>query len=281
MQLMPLAEVPIKQNDLVFRQSPARALFVAVCIIISSVVLIWLGSGLAYYIAGVLIVSLLVMHKFILARFRPSNWLARMSDEGLYLQYRSYLNHHFPENDPIVVFIPYAEIRSARLVNERSEIPYRDLDQPLAEKSTERRRRLVEIDLVGDATPLEKALAEERAKRLGNATLYKDYPVRTASPSCVQVNWSVVPGADAFLDELGQYTNIAPTTQKSNDYVNLVGLSREQQEKRLLELIDAGQTIDAVYIVRKLYSLDLTQAKRFVDGLRSGGSGEAGSSRIY
>jgi hypothetical protein len=280
MQLMPLAKVQIRKSDLVYRHSPARAMVVAICMIIASVALVWLGSGLAYYVAGVLIVSLLVMHNFILARFRLSNWLARMNDEGLYLQYRSYLNHHFPKNDPTVVFLLYAEIRSARLVDERSEIPYRDLDQPLAEKSTERRRRLVELDLAGDVSAFEKALAEERAKRPANATLYKDYPVRMASPTCVQVNWSVVPGADEFLDALGQYTNIAPTTQESNDYVNLEGQSREDQERRLLELIEAGQTIDAVYIARKLYSLDLTQAKSFVEDLRSGRSGEAGSSKM-
>jgi hypothetical protein len=270
MQLMPLTKVPIRQSDLVFRHSPARALVVATCMICVSVALVWLGSGLAYYVAGVLIVSLLVMHEFILARFQPSNWLARMNDEGLYLQYRSYLNHHFPENNPTVVFLPYAEIRSARLVNERSEISYRDMDQPLAEKSTERRRRLVELDLEGDTAFLRKALAEERTKHPGNATLYKDYPVRMVSSGRVQVEWNVVPGADAILDELGQYASIAPTTQRSNDYVNLEGQSREQQEKRLLELIEAGQTIDAVYIVRKLYSYDLTRAKAFVEDLRSG-----------
>jgi hypothetical protein len=280
MQLMPLAKVPIRKSDLVFRNSPARALFVAFCIIIASVALVWLGSGLAYYVAGLLVLSLLVMHKFILARFRPSNWLARMNDEGLYLQYRSFLNHHFPENDPTVVFLPYAEIRCARLVDERSVIPYRDLDQPLAEKSTERRRRLVELDLAGDASALEKALAGERANRPANATLYKDYPMRTASSTCIQVKWSVVPGADEFLDELGQYTSIAPATQKSNDYVDLEGQSREEQEKRLLELVGAGQTIDAVYIARKLYSYDLSQAKAFVENLRLGNADKSGMSKL-
>lgn len=274
MQLMRLAEVPTSQRDRVFRHSPARALWVGVGIVCASAGLVMLGwyqgSGLTYYVAGALLVSLLVMHKFILARFQPSNWLARMNDEGLFLQFRSYLNHHFPEQDLTVAFIPYREIRTARQVDERRETPYRDLDQPLAEKSTQRHRRLVEFELAGDATSLEKALVDERAKHPPNATLYKDYPVRLSSPTCVQVVWNVIPGAEVFLDALRQYTNIAAPAEKSQDYVHLEKQSREEQEKRLLELVEAGRTIDAIYIARKLYFYDLTQARAFVEGLCSG-----------
>jgi hypothetical protein len=220
-KLMRLTEVPIRASDRVFRHSPARALVVAVSMLCASAGLAWFGSGLAYYVAAVLVVSLLVMHKLVLARLRPSNWLARMNNEGLFLHFRSYLNHHFPATDLTVVFIPYAEIRSA------------------------------------------------------NATLYKDYPVRMTATDCIQVAWNVVPDADAFLTALGQHANIAPAAQKSIDYVNLENQPRAEQEKRLLELIEAGQTIDAIYIARKLYSYDLTQAREFVEELRGGKKGRA------
>lgn len=272
---MRLADVPTSPRDRVFRHSPAAALFAGVCIINASIGLTVFGwqrdSGLAYYVAGVLLVGLLVMHKFILARCRPSNWLVRMNDQGLFLQFRSYLNYHFPKDDLTVVFISYREIRSARLVDERREIPYRDLDQPLAEKSTEVRRRLVEFDLATDTAALAQALLRELAKRPPNATLYKDYPVRLSSPTCVEVDWNAYPIAEVFLDTLRRYTNVAAPTLKSQDYGNLAEQSRENQEKHLLELIEAGSTIDAIYIARKLYSYDLTQARAFVEDLRKRG----------
>jgi hypothetical protein len=88
------------------------------------------------------------------------------------------------------------------------------------------------------------------------------------SPPFVQVEWGVVPGPDVLVDALRRYTNIALPFEVSHDYANLEGLGREEQEKRLLALVEAGMTLDAVYVARKLYSYDLTQARTFVEGLR-------------
>jgi|CXWL01.1.fsa_nt_gi hypothetical protein len=273
MQFMRLAEVPIGLHDRVFRYSPIRALFVAFSIICASGGLGLFGwiqqAGLAYYIAGVLLLGLVVMSKFVLARFQPSNWLVRLSDQGMFLQFRSYLNHHFPAHDLTVVFIPYAEIRSVRLVQERSNIPYRDLDRPLAERSYIQRRRLVELELTGDLAPLAQALAGESTIRPSSVTLYKHYPVRMMSPPFVQVEWGVVPSPNVLVDALRRYTNIASPIEVSHDYENLEGLSREEQGARLLSLVEAGKTLDAVYVARKLYSYDLTQARAFIEGLHS------------
>lgn len=45
-------------------------------------------------------------------------------------------------------------------------------------------------------------------------------------------------------------------------------LSRDEQEKRLRNLDQRGQTIAAVYMARKLYALDLAGATNFVKSLR-------------
>lgn len=273
MQFMRLAEVPIGPHDRVFRYSPLRALLVAFSIICASGGLVLFGwiqqAGLAYYVAGVLLLGLAVMSKFVLARFHPSNWLVRLSDQGMFLQFRSYLNHHFPAHDLTVVFIPYIEIRSVRLVQERSAIPYRNLDRPLAERSYAQRRRVVELELTGDLAPLTQALSGESTIRPSQVTLYKHYPVRMMSPPFVQVEWGVVPNPNVLVDVLRRYTNIASPIEVSHDYENLEGLSREEQEARLLSLVEAGKTLDAVYVARKLYSYDLIQARAFIEGLHS------------
>ena len=108
-----LAEVPATARDQVFRSSPARALVAAVAAICASALLVLLGwrlhSVLAYYLAGVLFLGVVVLQTFVLARFRPSNWLVRSNDEGLFVQFRSYLNYRFPIKDLTVVFIPYTK----------------------------------------------------------------------------------------------------------------------------------------------------------------------------
>jgi hypothetical protein len=226
---------------------------------------------IAYYISGVVFLSLFLMRRLLLARLRPSNWLARMRHDGLFIQFRSYLNYHLPAEDLTVVFIPYRDIRSARLVRERAKVP----DQEGG--TSVRTRRLVELELAGDLVPLSKALAVESARPAPQektwygktSTLYRHYPVRMVTSPFLQVEWPVVPSATSFLDALRPYTTIVPPVELSEDFAHLDNLSRAEQEKRLQDLDRRGRTIAAVYMARRLYGYDLNQAQAFVEGLRS------------
>jgi hypothetical protein len=56
-------------------------------------------------------------------------------------------------------------------------------------------------------------------------------------------------------------------TAVSKNFVNFDGLSREEQESRLLELAQSGDMIGAVTMARTLYAYDLATAKHFVESL--------------
>jgi hypothetical protein len=83
-----------------------------------------------------------------------------------------------------------------------------------------------------------------------------------------RVEWSVVPHAPIFLDALRPYTTTALPVVISEDFLHIDNLSRVEQEKRLRELDQRGQTIAAVHIAARIYGYDLNQAKAFVEGLR-------------
>lgn len=173
MRLLRLADVPTTERDRVFRYSPARAVL-ATCALLGAsgglAALGWSGRNwVAYYVAAILLIGLLVLRRFVAARFRPSNWLLRLADEGVFVQFRSYLNYHFPEDDLTVVLIYYREIGSARLVRERRDIPTRASPPAQVDRVTQVWQRLVELDLTGDAAPLARALAEESARRAPRA----------------------------------------------------------------------------------------------------------------
>jgi hypothetical protein len=274
MRLLRLAEVESRISDRVFYYSRAWALFVTLTMIgASAAFVINFGSRthfLGYYIAAVLIATLLLMRRFLTARFRPSNWLVRITDDGLYIKFRSYLNYHLPEEDLTVVFISYQEIRSARLVKEKTKVP--DMEGGTSVQYA----RWIELELAGDPAPLAKALAAELAtpaprerRWYGNAsTLYRHYPVRMASPECVRMRWSVVPGAATFLEALRPYTTVATSVRVSEDFANINALTREEQEKRLRELDARGETIAAVHMAQRLYGYGLSEADAFIKGLR-------------
>ena len=125
MQLLRLADVQISPSDRVYSYSRTRA---AVVLLIVLGTVAWLsfhavtaGWKVGYYIAAAVLLFFLLAVRFITARFRSSNWLVRANDQGIFIQFRSYLNYHFPPEDMTVVFLSYGEIRSARMIRERVE----------------------------------------------------------------------------------------------------------------------------------------------------------------
>jgi len=277
MQVMRLADVPLDQRDRVFHYSGFRAVtgaMILVVIALGALVFGWLKNAwIAYYVAAVVAICLLIFQRLVTARFRSSNWLIRMTEHGLFVKFRSYLNHHFSDQDPTVVSLPYSDIRSVKLVKERQELPDRD-DTNQSTKII-RTGRIIDLELAGDSTQLAQALAKERervfAKRIHGAgrtsSRYQHFPVRLASPMLLRIEWGVVPDAQTFLDSLTRHTLVRDSEETSRDFVNLDGLSREEQEVRLRELVESGEMIGAVTMARKLYSYDLTTAKHFVEGL--------------
>ena len=277
MQLMRLADVPSDHSRPVFYYSRFRAVIgAAIMITVAVGVLVWGWSNdvwLAYCVAAILVAFLLIFQKLVTARFQPSNWLLRMTDHGLFIKFRSYLNSHFDDRDLAVVFLSYAEICSARLVKERQKLP--DQESPNAAGTTTKTRRAVELELATDSGELARALARERERVFGKSvvgvgrisTRYQHLPVWMASPKLLRIEWGVVPSVETLLDALTRHTLVKDIAAVSKDFVDLDNLDREQQETRLLELVESGDMIAAVTLVRRLYSYDLTTAKRFVEGL--------------
>lgn len=277
MQLIRLVDVPTAPNDRVFRYSRSRAVLGATilgALAAGSLLFGWLkGVWLAYYVAAVIFICLLIFQKLITARFQASNWLVRMTDHGLFIKFRSYLNSHLSDQDVTVVFLPYAEMRSARFVTERQELPDRnDANRP--EIST-RTRRLVEFELAGDSQPLAKALASERERLFAKSvigagrisTRYQHLPVQLPSRSRLRIEWGVVPSAQTLLDALTRHTLVQNPAAVSKDFADVGTLSNEQKEARLLELVESGDMIGAITMARRLYSCDLTAARQFVEEL--------------
>lgn len=273
MQLLRFANVPINQRAQVFYHSRVRALVGAMITIAVGLGLLgfaWIHSAwLAYFGAAAILSCLLIFHQLILARFRPSNWLLRLEDDGLFVKFRSYLNDRFPEYDPTVVFLPYAEIRSAKFVREKREVE--DLSEHTAK--TTKIRKYVELEVTGDCRQLSEELVKEhervaKGKAISTAR-YGDFPVRVVAPDRVQIDWTVVPPVQTFLDALTRHTLVRPAESASKDLAQFNDLSQEQQKAKLLGLVQGGDKIAAIAMARKLYGYDLAQAKEFIEDLLS------------
>ncbi len=282
MQLMRPAEVPVTDRDRVFSYSYHHALWGTLLLIVGTCLLsyfFWLKDRwLSYLIFATVLFFLLLFRKLITARFQPTNWLVRLTDNGLFIKFRSYLNAHFPDQELTVVFIPHSEILSVRYIVEKQEVPDGDDNN---RSTTTKTHKWVELELASESKKLADALTGERAHALDGMNLgkissrYHHLPVRLAAPDRLQIEWGVVPNAQTFLDALTRHTLVRPAEKTSKDSVNLEELGRGEQETRLLELAESGDKIAAITMARRLYNYDLTQAKDFIEGLTNKRSPQA------
>src|SRR5579872_5545336 len=132
MRVLRLRDVEIGPNDRLFRHARLRALIVWLAGFIAATAFLFHAYTAkwtpGYFFGPFLLLFVLLTLRMVTARFHPSNWLVRMNEVGIYLQYRSYLNYQLPVDDPSVAFLSFGEIASARLVKERVETP--DLAKP-------------------------------------------------------------------------------------------------------------------------------------------------------
>lgn len=278
LRLLRFADVPTSPADRLFRYSRARAVALVVAVLAGSAGLIVLGlqrrSWLLGYLAVIGLLALVIMQTFVRARFRPTNWLVRATDAGMFVQFRSYLNYRFAPECLTVAFLPYDKVQSARVVRERRILPDPDRDSPRLGGFTEQRRTLIELELSGNLNPLRRAMDDEIARCLGSPTgvgrgrtRYQHIPVRMSSPATMQLEWKVTPGPDALLDILRARGIPAGRGETTVDFQELAVLSADEQRERLTELARTGNKLAAVALVRRLYGYDLTKAKAFVEEL--------------
>ena len=78
-----------------------------------------LPPAVLYWIGGVLGIITLISRFHYQARLRPSNWLVRLRPDQILIKFRSYLNDHFPVEDPVVVALPFSEIEWVRKTREK------------------------------------------------------------------------------------------------------------------------------------------------------------------
>lgn len=276
MRLLRLSEVEIGPNDRVYRHAPLRALILWLAGLAATLAMFFKAfTGkwpIGYFFGFFLLLFVLATRKMVVARFHPSNWLVRMNETGIYVQYRSYLNDELPPDDPTVVFLSLGEIASARLIKERVETP-----DPAKGGTQIQFLRHIELELSGDTAALADALQAERCEDApmkkrwyggSSSTLYRDYPVVLTTPTFLRIHWNVVPGTHKFLEALRPYTVIAEPVSLSQNFTHLKFLSREDQQKKLRDLVVRGDNITAMYAARSLYGGSLADAKRMVDSLR-------------
>ena len=278
LQFLTEAQVPRHRFDLLFRQRRwtkllALVLFggVAGGFLLCPTLCPLLGvvepipAWPAYITGGFLLIFVLIAWHTARASFRSSSWRLRASTNGLYVKVRSFLNHGLSADDPVVVYLPKAEIVGLREHRIWARRPGTD------DSETIQRMVFLEIMLHDeDLGELVALLKCERAinpgKQSGVSMIARHYPVRVLPGGIVQVDWSgLSPGLKRAVKLLGGVYPLLDKLQTRQQ--RFTELDKTAKEDRLLELVERGETIGAVKLAKELYGYDTKDAKAFVDDL--------------
>ncbi len=206
----------------------------------------------------------------------PTNWLVAIGPDRMLLKFRSYLNSHFPEEDPQVILLSYSEVEAAQITKQKIIYEGARREGPTTEYHTY-------LDLFvrdQDPQPLKERLRYER-----NVKVTKDriicktsskavhYPVSVVEDKIIRIQWRcpsswVVPGIKRVIDVLArQHVNIRPTQRQVHDYTKTHSADSKESEARILELAEKGKVFAATRLARKVFNYNTTEAKQFVEGL--------------
>lgn len=282
-----LRETPPPIQDVFYRESRlSKGLFFLICLVLTAI-LAFVGyqggihvddfefpSFLAYWIAGVLAIVALVALSGLRASLKDTNWLMRYDGARLFIKYRSYLNDHLPEEDPVVVEIGISEIKWVRAFREKRLIP-----------GSKGRNRTVQswtyLDILlnhEDTEKLRENLQQERQRWPETTGVSKSrrghYPVRLVEKDLIRIDWkshqtSITPNVEKTLKILGEKieTQDQKADRKVSDFTALEGLDEEQQKQMIRELVEGGHRISAVKVVQKLYGSSTTEADEYIRAL--------------
>ena len=223
MQLLRERDVPANEHDRVFRYSRINASIAYAAFFGGTIALFAMGVRKRLVVLplfALVIAALLYLTKrFLVARFRPSNWLVRATESGVYVKFRSYLNYHFSADDLTVAFVPYREITAARVARETVE--KLDLAQRLEgsrinRASSYQQRKTAELELSCDTSALAAALLEEgarpgpREKRwYGSTSMRANHqPVRLENGRRLRIVWECVPRIAKFFTRLSSHVRV-------------------------------------------------------------------------
>jgi hypothetical protein len=210
---------------------------------------------------------------FIIARatLRRSNWLIAMSDLGLFIQFRSYLNWKASVDGPTIVGIKFNEIRSIRIVKEQltsPDVSSGGLDH--VGHTCIHNLCYCEIECDDLAHSFEKVILAITAERsivlFGKESRVRTLPVIPVHGGMLRINWTNIrPNANDFL-------KILPATIKRQPVIR-IDFSRwdiaqgNELDELIRHLCEGGFFSQAVQVMRQRRSLDFNDSMVAIEQL--------------
>lgn len=211
------------------------------------------------------LVVISALWRAVTACFRRSNWVMKLTFGGPYLKFRSYLNHHFPDDVPTVLYLRWADITAAQ----KSLVPARTRDSDGNPVTYD--RPFLDLHLNRDVPEaIKQAIAAEASrqppKKHGSSMRFHDTPVQVPEPGVVRVEWR----GRKMLRALRRYVTIRPkrlVTQPCDDKPvrRTSARSADHHKKQIVKLIQQVNCVADIQKAQDPNDTSPTEAASFVD----------------
>jgi hypothetical protein len=209
------------------------------------------------------------------ACFRPTNWVLWISGDQVWINLKSYQDEN-PLDTLSVVELSTREIAEARRRTERYTTP--------SSKGGNVKHRLDSLELVldqADEGPLGEALTAIRAARqpwksvLGMRWTHQVtmHSVTLPDAKVIRIAWSggqghgIAPRLARALERLQEWVRVGDALETdAGDWTNL---AEARIDDEVLDLVSKGHTIAAVRLLSLRRGMSTTDAKKFVDELKT------------
>lgn len=273
MKLLSLHQSPTRQQAMFFRHSWFGAAVVLIAVLgVAAAMIKGYTSGkvplvalLAVGLGGVL--AVLLTTSMLRRAFQPTNWLFALGPDRLWIKYRSYLKSHFPAEDFQIVEFRYDEIESVGLIRRVEKVPGQK-----GRTTTKFSRHLEIVAHHPFGVELSEALQLERSKKDSTASRIKSqsahYPVQLKDDKTLRMCVTDIrPGQKTALGELKIHRIAVVAEKRESDDFTKPLKDKQEMEGRIVALVEKGDTVSAVHLVRQHYGMGLTEAKQFIDEL--------------
>ncbi|MBM3490347.1 MAG: hypothetical protein FJX68_07840 [Alphaproteobacteria bacterium] len=193
--------------------------------------------------------------------FEASNWQLHAGADGLYVKYRSYMNHELPADTPSVLHLAKREIAWLAESRTRALLPTAKGRDRLMHVERALAFGLREVDRAAIAAALAAERRQWVATRKRGRRRFADYPVRLDGED-LRVRLRRPRHA---LQWLGRHYPMRAAIERDRGAIGKA--PQAEQESMLLELAESGRSFDAIALARQLYGYDLKDAEEFVEQL--------------
>lgn len=219
-------------------------------------ILFWLVLGPMALMGGLLfgVIGATFFGAF-LSSLKATNWYALVGRKGVHLNLRSYKNGHFGGEHPTVLYLPFSEIESMRIVTERSEDRSRDRRVERITRTLELKLRHGRTSELIQACRLERAQEPPTTKRFGIefSTKHQDVRIYVPTGNTIRVTW--VPGLiEALRDTVREEVTLDLNLDRELETLPL--------DERVRELTQRGETLAARELLESELGLDKREAKQ-------------------